>query len=316
MAMKAIVYEKYGPPEVLKSIETQKPIPKSNELLIKVKAIALNPLDYRIRRGWIRPLTDFNFPRLIGSDFSGEVVEIGEKVRSFQKGDRVYGMSFQILSGTSADYIKIKASALSIIPDTLSFEQAAAVPLAAQTSLQALRDLGHLGKSGRVLVNGASGGVGVFAIGIAKIMGAHITAVTSFRNTDFVKDLGADEVIDYTKEDFTKSDHKYDIIFDCWGNKNFVKVEGSLEEKGIYISTIPNVKNYFLSFKNLIGQKKGKVVLVKSKNEDLETLKGYIDKGSLRVIIDKVFPKSEIIDAYKYLETKRAKGKVVVNFES
>ncbi|MEE2743669.1 MAG: NAD(P)-dependent alcohol dehydrogenase [Bdellovibrionota bacterium] len=313
--MKAIIYEKYGPPEVLKTIETQKPIPNSNELLVKVRAIALNPLDYRIRRGWIRPLTDFNFPRLIGSDFSGEIVEVGEKVTSFNKGDRVYGMSFQLISGTSADYIKVKPHVLSVIPDKLTFEEAAAVPLAAQTSLQALRDLGNLEKSGRVLINGASGGVGVFALGIAKIIGAHITAVTSFRNIDFVKGLGADKIIDYTKEDFTKAGQKYDIIFDCWGNKNFLKVKDSLEEKGIYISTIPNVKNYLLSLNNIINQKKGKVILVKSRSEDLKTLKDYIDKGSLKVIVDKVFSKSEIIEAYKYLETKRAKGKVVVSFE-
>lgn len=310
--MKAYVYRKYGPPEEIKSIERDIPSPKKNELLIRVKAIGLNPLDYRIRRGSLKPFTNFNFPRQTASDFSGEVVEVGGENSSFKIGDLVYGMLFQLKSGASAEYIVSKEDNLFHAPEPLNLEEAASVPLAAQTSLQALRDIGHLKKGMRVLINGASGGVGTFAIGLSKIFEAHVTAVTSFRNASFVKELGADEVIDYTKDDFTKMKGAFDVIYDCWGNKNFDMVRNNLTESGIYISTIPNLKNFLSALKTTFSSQKGKVVLVKSKKEDLAFLKKVIENGELKVIIEKSFYQDEIVEAYKHLEKKRTKGKLIV----
>ncbi len=310
--MKAYVYRKYGPPEEIKSIERDIPSPKKNELLIRVKAIGLNPLDYRIRRGSLKPFTNFNFPRQTASDFSGEVVEVGGENSSFKIGDLVYGMLFQLKSGASAEYIVSKEDNLFHAPGSLNLEEAASVPLAAQTSLQALRDIGHLKKGMRVLINGASGGVGTFAIGLSKIFEAHVTAVTSFRNASFVKELGADEVIDYTKDDFTKMKRSFDIIYDCWGNKNFDMVRSNLTPSGIYISTIPNLKNFLSALKTTFSLQKGKVVLVKSKKEDLAFLKKVIENGELKVIIEKSFYQDEIVEAYKHLEKKRTKGKLIV----
>ena len=310
--MKAYVYRKYGPPEEVKSIEREVPSPKKNELLIKVKAIGLNPLDYRIRRGSLSPFTNFNFPRQTASDFSGEVVELGSEQSSFKIGDLVYGMVFQLSSGASAEYIVSKEDHLFHAPESLKLEEAASVPLAAQTSLQALRDIGQIKEGMRVLINGASGGVGTFAIGLSKIFKAHVTAVTSFRNTSLVNELGADEVIDYTKDDFTNLKEPFDIIFDCWGNKNFNIVKNNLSPSGVYISTIPNSKNFLSSLKTSFTSKKGKVVLVKSKKEDLAFLKKVIENGELKVIIEKTFFQDEIVEAYKHLEKKRTKGKVIV----
>ena len=310
--MKAYVYRKYGPPEEVKSIEREVPSPKKNELLIKVKAIGLNPLDYRIRRGSLSPFTNFNFPRQTASDFSGEVVEVGSEQSSFKIGDLVYGMVFQLSSGASAEYIVSKEDHLFYAPESLKLEEAASVPLAAQTSLQALRDIGQIKEGMRVLINGASGGVGTFAIGLSKIFKAHVTAVTSFRNTSFVNELGADVVIDYTKDDFTSLKEPFDIIFDCWGNKNFNIVENNLTPSGVYISTIPNSKNFLSSLKTSFTSKKGKVILVKSKKDDLAFLKKVIDSGDLKVIIEKTFFQDEIVEAYKHLEKKRTKGKVIV----
>ncbi|MEC8623508.1 MAG: NAD(P)-dependent alcohol dehydrogenase [Bdellovibrionota bacterium] len=310
--MKAYVYKKYGPPEEVKSIEREIPSPKENELLIKVKAIGLNPLDYRIRRGSLRPFTNFNFPRQTASDFSGEVVEVASENSSFKTGDLVYGMVFQLKSGASAEYIISKEDYLFHAPESIKLEDAASVPLAAQTSLQALRDLGQLKKGMRVLINGASGGVGVFAVGLSKIFEAHVTAVTSYRNISLVKELGADDVVDYTKDDFTQRKETFDIIFDCWGNKSFNIAKDNLTSSGIYISTIPNSKNFFSSFKTSFASKRGKVVLVKSKKEDLAYLKNVIESGDLKVIIEKTFFQDEIVEAYKHLESKRTKGKIIV----
>ncbi|MBG08202.1 MAG: zinc-binding alcohol dehydrogenase [Halobacteriovoraceae bacterium] len=310
--MKAYVYRKYGSPDEVKSIEREVPSPKKNELLIKVKAIGLNPLDYRIRRGSLRPFTNFNFPRQIASDFSGEVVEVGGENSSYNIGDLVYGMVFQLQSGASAEYIVSKEENLFHAPKSLKLEEAASVPLAAQTSLQALRDIAQLKKGMRVLINGASGGVGTFAIGLSKIFEAHVTAVTSFRNISLVNELGSDEVIDYTKNDFTQMKGSFDVIFDCWGNKNFNIVKDNLTSSGVYVSTIPNSKNFFSTFKTSFTSKKGKVVLVRSKKEDLAFLKKVIESRELKVVIEKSFSQDKIIEAYKHLETKRTRGKVIV----
>ena len=203
--------------------------------------MALNPLDYRLRKGELRMLTGLRFPRLIGSDFSGTIEAVGRDVSEYDVGDTVYGMLRQIFDGVSADLIAVDASQIASAPRSLDLTTAAAVPLAALTAYQALTNLVRVQQGTRVLVNGASGGVGTFATQIAADLGAHVTAVTSFRNTDWMASLGAAETIDYTQTDFTRSEARYDVIFDCYGNRSFGKTKGVLTAAGTYISTIPPV---------------------------------------------------------------------------
>jgi NADPH:quinone reductase-like Zn-dependent oxidoreductase len=274
--------------------------------------VGLNPLDYRIRRGEMRLVTRWKLPRLLASDFSGEVIETGHGAAEFSVGQRVYGMVNQVTSGTTANVIAVPAKHLAPIPSGLETVEAAAVPLAAMTALQSLRDHGHVQEGQRVLVNGASGGVGTFGVQIARALGCHVTAVTSHRNLDLVSALGADDVIDYTATDPLAGDVRYDVIFDAYGNKSFGTARQALTPEGIYVSTIPSSSNALGMLLSLFTKQRGRVVVVRSNRGDLETLGRWIDDGVIRPVIEKTFPREQIRDAYTQLETKRAKGKLVV----
>ena len=232
--MKAIVYREYGPPDVLRCEEIDKPTPGDSEVLLQVRAAALNPYDWHFMRGEpyaIRLMAGIGKPKnnRIGADVAGIVESVGRNVTQFKPGDAVYG----VCQGAFAEYVCIAETKLVKKPDGISFEQAASIPIAGLTALQALRDKGKIQPGQAVLVNGASGGVGTFGVQIAKAFGAKVTGVTSTRNVELVRSIGADDVIDYTKQDFTKSDKRFDLILDCVGNHTFSECLRVLQPKGI-----------------------------------------------------------------------------------
>ena len=312
MQNQAFFYRDHGGIENIE--EGPWPVPKraKGELLIRVHAVGLNPLDYRIRRGQMRLLTRWKLPKLLASDFSGEVIETGHGTPDFSVGHRVYGMVNQVTSGTTANVIAVPANQLAPIPSSLETVEAAAVPLAALTALQSLHDHAHVKEGQRVLVNGASGGVGTFGVQIARALGCHVTAVTSHRNLDLVSALGADEVIDYTATDPLAGDLRYDVIFDAYGNKSFGAARQALTPEGTYVSTIPSSRNARGMLRSLFTKQRGRVVVVRSKRADQETLGRWINDGVIRPVIEKIFPREQLRDAYTHLEAKRAKGKLVV----
>ena len=234
--MKAAVYSRYGPPDVVQIKDVEKPVPKDDEVLVKVRAASVNPLDCHCIRGTpysIRIMTGLRQPKGTrpGVDVAGEVEAVGRNVTQFKPGDEVFGGC----RGAFAEYVCTSESALVVKPDNVTFEQAASVPVAAFTALQGLRDKGNIQPGQKVLINGAAGGVGTLAVQIAKWLGANVTGVCSTRNVNFVRSLGADEVIDYTREDFTTSGQRYDLFFDCVGKHSFSACRRVLNPEGIYI---------------------------------------------------------------------------------
>ncbi|MEZ4852465.1 MAG: NAD(P)-dependent alcohol dehydrogenase [Bacteroidia bacterium] len=315
--MHAILYHKYGLPDVLNySQNAKKPKPDRGEVLVKIEAAALNPVDCEMRKGMLSILRSSKFPKIPGSDFAGRIVEAGAGVTRFKEGDEVYGMSKTRIGGAYAEYIKISPQEIGLKPKNITMEEAASIPLAALTSLQAMRDLAHLQSGQSVIINGASGGVGVYAIQLAKAMGAETTAVCSFRNTELVKGLGADHIIDYTQTDMLKLDQKFDMFYDVYGNKSLAKTRHLLNHGGTYVSTIPWPANFQAQFLSMFSSVKGKVVLVKSRTSDLDELRQLIESGQLKPVVDKVYPLAEGRAAQEYLETRRARGKVVLRVKS
>jgi 2-desacetyl-2-hydroxyethyl bacteriochlorophyllide A dehydrogenase len=314
--LRGIVYRKHGGVDQLEEVDLPEPKMAPNRVLVEVHSIGLNPLDYRIRNGEMGPLASVMGPRLIGSDFAGRVLQTGTAVRDLVAGDRVYGMVFQPRTGTSAERITVKRTALTRSPRNLSDSAAAMVPLAAQTAYQALHHIAQLHEGQRVLINGASGGVGTFALQLAKIAGAHVTAVTSHRNTDWVTELGADETIDYTEADCCSGDAQYDVFFDCYGNRSFKKASRVLTAAGVYISTIPGPRTYSWSLGNAFRRQKSHVVVVRNRMGDLSAIRELIEEGRLRPIVDTVYSRDQIKTAYEALETKRTKGKIAVQMRA
>jgi NADPH:quinone reductase-like Zn-dependent oxidoreductase len=323
--MKAIVARCYGPPEVLKLAEVQKPIPKDNELLVKVRAASVNPLDWHMMRGspYIMRLdAGIGAPKdtRMGVDFAGTVEAVGRNVTQFKVGDEVFGGR----DGAFAEYIQVREDrAVALKPSNITFEQAAAVPIAALTALQALRDQGHLQRGQRVLINGASGGVGTFAIQIAKSMGAEVTGVCSTRNVEMVRKLGADRVIDYTKESYTSGTEQYDLILDNVGNEGLLASRRVLKPDGIFV-IIGGPKGDWLG--PLASPLKAMVVspFVKQKMgffiasmdpKDLNTLRDLMQSGAVTPVIDRTYPLAQTPEAVAYVEEGHARGKVVITVE-
>ena len=310
--MKAILQHRYGPASVLQMGEAPKPIPRSGEVLVRIQAAALNPVDCEMRKGHFWPLSGIRFPRIPGSDFAGVVESTGTGVTGQKPGDAVYGFSPTYRGGSYAAYIAIPARAIACKPESLSFGEAAGIPLAAQTALQALRNLGHLQAGQSVFIHGASGGVGKFAVQIAAILGAQVHASCSFRNTEAVKALGAETVIDYTQNDIRKLGREYDIFFDVYGNMPLPRVWHQVAKRGIHISTIPSPVNFWRAA-NPLSKRKTRVVLVRSVTADLDLLSNWVEEGKLASIIDRTYPLEQAREAHEYLETRRATGKIVLN---
>lgn len=314
--MKAVVFDRYGSVDVLQYREVEKPIAKSNELLVRVRASSINPVDWKIRQGHLQLLTGFNFPRIVGSDISGVVVEVGRDVTKFQPGDEVYTFLNPIAGGACAEYAVVPESSAGIKPKNITHAEAATVPIAGLTALQALRDLGEIKVGYKVLINGASGGVGIFAVQVAKAMNAEVTGVCSAKNREFVKGLGADFVVDYAEIDFTQQREKYDIILDAVATKTFAECENVLQAEGVYISTLPSFDNFPPMLTSwFIPGKKAKFILANANPADLEILRELIESDKVEPIVDRTYSLPEVAAAHAYSETGRAVGKIAIGIE-
>ena len=314
--MKAIVQKEYGAPDVLKLEEVDKPVVKENDVLVRVHAAALNAGDCFSMRGRPWPVRFFvGFPKpknhIPGWDVAGHVVEVGKNVKRFQPDDEVFGLC----SGTLAEYACAAEDRFVLKPANLTFEQAAAVPTAALTALQGLRDAGKVQPGQRVLINGASGGVGTFAVQIAKSLGADVTGVCSTRNVELVRSLGADHVIDYTQEDFTGSRQRYDLIFDNVGNRSFSDCRRALTPNG---SLLPNTGHAGMGYVimafalSIFVRQQGRPFIAASNTKDLLVLKDLIEAGKVAPVIDRTYQLSETPEALAYVGEGHARGKVVI----
>ncbi|GAA5058659.1 NADPH:quinone reductase-like Zn-dependent oxidoreductase [Thermocatellispora tengchongensis] len=325
--MKAFVLRGYGPPTALELTEIGTPVPRDDEVLVRVRATSVQPYDWHLMRGepYVARLMGGGLGlfgpkiRILGADVAGVVEAVGAAVTGFRPGDEVFGMPKQ---GGFAEYVCVRADELAPKPSGLTFEQAAAVPLAAGTALLAVRDQGRAGPGRKVLVNGASGGVGTFAVQIAKAYGAEVTAVCGPRNTDLVRSLGADEVIDYTKQDFPR-DGGHDALVDVWGGRPVSVCRRALRRDGVYILVggpggrwVQPVGRVFgtLARAPFVPQRivLTDVVRCEHTRENLITLTALIEKGAVTPVIDRTYPFAEIPEAVRYQEEGRARGKVVI----
>jgi NADPH:quinone reductase-like Zn-dependent oxidoreductase len=321
--MKAFVRTRYGPPDVLQLKEVATPALADNQVLVKVHAASVNPLDWHFMRGeprFIRLITGLRKPKhsILGSDIAGRVQAIGASVKLFQPGDEVFG---GVGVGGFAEYACAIENQLALKPANLSFEKAAAVPIAAVTALQGLRDKGHIKPGSKVLVEGASGGVGTFAIQIAKSLGAEVTAVCSAGKLETARSLGADHVIDYAQEDFTRSGLHYDLILGANAYHSLFDYRRVLSPGGIYVSTggkatfLGMLQGMFLAPLLSIGPRKMRGLIANMNWKDLALLKNLLEAGKVLPVIDRRYPFSELTDAIRYLEEGHARGKVVIAFE-
>jgi NADPH:quinone reductase-like Zn-dependent oxidoreductase len=328
--MKAIVYEHYGSPDVLECREVEKPVPGHDEVLIRIRAASINPLDWKVMKGGpflMRLLLGLGKPKLRrpGVDVAGEVEAAGKDVTQFKPGDPVFGTCY----GAFAQYATSKPvtgmkSGLVVKPANVTFEQAACAPVAALTALQGLRDKARIEAGQKVLVNGAAGGVGTFAVQIAKSFGGYVTGVCSTRNVDLVRSIGADQVIDYTREECTKSGQRYDIVLDCVGNHSFSEWRRVLNPKGILvgIGAPPDVPMSRL-LAGVIGalvqsafvSQRLAVFVARVNEQDLKTLGELMATGKMTPVIDRCYRLSEAREAFRYMEEGHARGKVVIRPE-
>src|SRR5213083_1283645 len=325
--MKAIMNCEYGV-DNLQLRELEKPTPNDNEVLVRVRAASINPVDGLMMRGsWLmRPMSGMRKPKntRFGTDFSGVVEAVGKDVTSVKPGDEVFGAK----NGAVAEYVCVKAErAIVMKPNNVTFEQAGSVAVAGLTALQGLRDKGHIQAGQKVLINGASGGVGTFAVQIAKAFGAEVTGVCSTRNIDLVKSIGADHVIDYTKEDFTKTDQRYDMIYDLVGNHSFSERRNILKPNGICVlagvggaGLHPGMcgrvlGNFATVFKSKFTSQKFVTYIAKLTKDDLNVLRDLMQSGKVAPIIDRTYKVSETQAAVRYLEEGHAHGKVVITME-
>jgi len=321
--MKAMVYHTYGSPDVLKLEEVQKPVPQDDEVLVQVHATSVNAGDWHLLRAkpFLMRFMGFGLIKpkhtILGSDIAGRVKVVGRNVTQFQSGDEVFGNTARSGFGGFAEYVAVPENALVLKPTNISFEEAAAVPQAALTALQGLRDKGHIQKGQKVLINGASGGIGTFAVQLTKAFGAEVTAVCSTRNVDMVRSIGADHVIDYTQEDFTKNGQRYDLILAVNGYHSISAYKRALHPEGVYVMTGGSNAQLFQAM--LLGplisrtgrQKMGNSAH-KPNQRDLMFMKELLEASKVKPVIDRRFPLRDVADAIRYLEAGHAQGKVVI----
>ena len=326
--MKAIVYTKYGPPDVLQLTEVEKPTPKDEEVLVKVHAASANAVDWRNMRG--APLVfrfEMGFPKpkhtILGADIAGRVEAVGSSVTQFQPGDEVFGDISACGFGGFAEYVCASENALALKPTNITFEEAAAAPVTAVTALQGLCDKGQIQSGQKVLINGASGGVGTFAVQIAKSFGTKVTGVCSTKKLDTTRSIGADHVIDYTQEDFTKNGQHYDLIFDVAANRSASDYKRALSPNGICVVAGFSTMSHMLfqvvflgSWMSMTGSKKiGTMGSAVPKQKDLLFIKELLETGKVVPVIDRRYPLSETAEAIRYLEAGHARGKVIITVE-
>ena len=317
--MKAIVYEKYGPPDVLELKVVEKPLPKDNEVLIKIHATTVTTAEIAFLTGdpfISRFFTGLTKPKnpIAGVELAGEIETAGLDVKRFKEGDQVYALTEY---GTHAEYLCLpEDGAVAIKPVNMTYEEAAAAVDGTLTALHFLRDRGNIQSGQKVLINGASGSIGTFAVQLARYYGAEVTGVCSTTNLELVKSLGADKVIDYTKEDFTKSGQTYDIIFDTVGKSSVSGCKRSLKKKGFYLLTTFGLpKLVQVLWLSMTSSKKVIIGMVKGRAEDLIFLKELIEAGKIKSAIDKRYPLEQTAEAHRYVETGHKKGNVVITVE-
>jgi NADPH:quinone reductase-like Zn-dependent oxidoreductase len=319
--MKAAVYTRYGPPDVVQIKDIEKSVPKDDEVLLRIRAASVNPYDWHFMRGTpyaVRIIAGLSKPKVIrlGADVAGQIDAVGKNVTQFKPGDEVFGWC----RGSFAEYVCASESVLIIKPDNVTFEQAASVPIAAFTALQGLRDKGKIQAGQKVLVNGASGGVGTFGVQIAKSFGADVTGVCSTRNLDMVGSIGADRVIDYTQEDFTKTGQRYDLILDTVGNHSLSALKRVLNPKGICVMAggpsgwwkMGLARSIKALVWSQLGSQKLVGMLAKSSKEDLTVMRELMEAGKVIPVIDRRYGLGEVAEAIRYLEEGHARGKVVI----
>ena len=327
--MKAMVYQEYGSPDVLELKEVAKPTSKDNEVLVKVYATTVTAGDWRWRKaelGFLDPLLAriwFGLTRpknnILGMELAGEIESVGKDVKRFKKGDQVFGFSMVALGqtggGAHAEYICLPEENVAMKPANMSYEDAAAVPFAAIPALQCLQKA-SVQSGQKVLINGASGGQGTFAVQLAKYFGAEVTGVCSTTNLELVRSLGADKVIDYTKEDFTKSGQAYDVIFDAVGKNSFSNCKGSLKQGGVYVTNLPTLPLFLqVLWTSKIGSKRAKVMMELKTLKALVFLKELIEAGKIRSVIDRRYPLEQTAEAHRYVEKGHKKGNVVITVQ-
>jgi len=314
--MKAIFQTGYGSPDFYEFREIEKPTIKDNEVLVSVRATSLNAGDLFFMRGvprMVRLVAGLPKPNkyIPGYDVAGQVLEVGKKVTQFQPGDDVFGSGER----TCAEQVCVKEKNIIPKPPSISYEQAAALPTSALTALQGLRDVGKIKAGQKVIINGASGGVGTYAVQIAKAFGAEVTGVCSTRNADMVRSIGADHVIDYTKQDFTQSKHKYDLILDQIANHSLADCRRILTSSGVHV---PNSGNRGMAYiikafiSSLFIRQQGSTYFSVPKKKDFEVLRELAETGKVKPVIDKAYPLSEISEAFRYMEEVHASGKIVI----
>jgi NADPH:quinone reductase-like Zn-dependent oxidoreductase len=324
--MKAIVYEKYGPPDVLELKEVEKPAPKDNEVLVKVHAASLNAYDWHLLKAdpFLVRLTGGGFlkpkNRILGADMAGRVEAVGQNAKRFQPGDDVFGDLARWGCGGFAEYVCAPEDAVVSKPAAMTFGQAAAIPMAALTALQGLRDKGGIRAGQTVLINGASGGVGTFAVQLAKSFGAEVTAVCSAGNLEMARSLGADHLIDYRREDFTRSGQRYDLILAANGYHPLSDYRRALSSGGIYVMTGGSMAQMYQAvllgpWLSMAGKKKMGGLVAQANAKDLLFINELFDAGKIKPVIDRVYPLSEVPDALRYLVGGHARGKVVITIE-
>jgi NADPH:quinone reductase-like Zn-dependent oxidoreductase len=328
--MKAIVYTKYGPPDVLQLKEVAKPIPKDNEVLIRIHATVVTAEDPRARSGtapplfWLlaRSITGFIRPKkqILGGIIAGDIEAVGKDVTRFKVGDQVFGINLKDAGGY-AEYVCFhEEKVLAIKPANMTYEEAAAAN-GVITAFPFLRDAGNIQAGQKVLIYGASGSVGTTSVQVAKYYGAEVTGVCSTTNLELVKSLGADKVIDYTKEDFTKSGQTYDIIFDTVGKSSFLRCESSLKKRGIYLTTVAGLVDLLqVLWTSMVGSKKAKFATAGLRppgeiTKDLILGKELIEAGKIKSVIDRTYPLEHVVEAHRYVEKGHKKGNVVLTVE-
>lgn len=325
--MKAIVYRRFGSPDVLELAEVERPAPGEGQVLVRIRAVGLNPYDWHFLRGeplLFRPMMGVGVrkprrPTILGSDIAGVVEAVGTDVTRFRPGDEVYGTKGP---GACAEYAVIPEKAVALKPAGVTFEEAAAVPMAGLTALQALRDFGRLESGQKVLVNGASGGVGTFAVQIARALGAaEVTGVCSTRNVELVRSIGADHVIDYTRQDFTRSDGRHDLVVDTVGNRSLRALLRALMPKGTLVlvggggGRLLGPVGQMIRAKLMSPFVSQKLVsmLATTRAEDLDYMRGLIEAGTIRAVLDGTHTLADTPEAMRYLEQHHARGKVVIS---
>jgi NADPH:quinone reductase-like Zn-dependent oxidoreductase len=321
--MKAVVYEKYGPPEVLQLKTVEKPIPKDNEVLVKIHSTTVTSGDARSRSSTFAPapwllvrmmMGPFKPKKtILGSELAGVIESVGKDVTLFKKGDQVFGTTHGSSLGSNAEYICLPEDrVVAIKPANMTYDEAASVPVGGITALRFLRH-GNIQRGQKILIIGASGSIGTFAVQLAKYYGAEVTGVCSAANIELVKSLGADKVIDYTKEDFTQNGETYDIIFDAVSKSTFSRSKSALKQNGIYLATVPSLALMLqMMWTSKIGSKKGGFATDPERAEDLIFLKELIEAGKIKSVIDRSYPLDQIVEAHRYVDKGHKKGNVVI----